>query len=416
MGSATTKQASGGQQPQRTVLQVVLRSPRPVKVLVAGVFINRTGSFFSTFLVLFLRQLGFTLTQMPLVLLLVGAAIPVGSLLGGWASDRFSRQAALVSSTLLASGGLALIGVSPNRAVALVGVFIAALFAQAYLPAASALMVDHTHANDRVPTFAFFRLALNLGAALGPVIAAFIAPHGLKILFLVSACCYAVFAAVLWFGLRHRPEAPTGTANDVRAAAEQFRQAPNRAGLFAFLGAVLIITMVYVQYSSTVSLVVSAEHGTSAYALLLTLNAVMVIMIEMPLSSWTRRLPWWVPVLLGTATMAVGIAMCGLFRSYAMIAFGVVVWSLGEMLFSPVVNSAVAALSPPDRIGRYQGYLATAQAVAFALGPAAGTFVYGKSAEALWIGCLAVGALACAGVVFSGQAARRIAHVPVAAA
>ncbi|MCC9306075.1 MFS transporter [Kitasatospora sp. RB6PN24] len=391
---------------ERSVFQVVLKAPRPVKVLVAGVFLNRTGSFFSTFLVLFLRQLGFSLGQMPIVLLFVGVATPVGSMLGGWASDRFSRRAALVSSTLLAAGGLAVIGFSPNRTVALVGVFLAAMFAQAYLPAASALLVDNTHERDRVPTFAFFRLALNLGAALGPVIAVFIAPHGLKGLFLTSACCYTVFAAVLWFGLRRPPAEPAATAATEQAD-QKTGAGRTQLGLLMFFAAVLAITVVYVQYSSSVSLAVSAAHSDSAYASLLTLNGVLVIVAEMPLSAWTRRLPWWIPLVLGTAAMAVGIAMSGALHSYLLVATGVLVWSVGEMLFSPVVSSATAALSPADRIGRYQGYLSTVQAAAFALGPAIGIFVYGRSAGALWAGCLVVGVLACAGIAVAGRSANR---------
>jgi len=414
-GGESGTEAGGGEH-QRSVLQVVLKSPRPVRVLVAGVFVNRTGSFFATFLVLFLSQLGFTVRQMPIVLLAVGVATPIGSLLGGWAADRFSRRTALVGSTALASAGLALIGVSSDRTVALVGVFIAALFAQAYLPAASALLIDHTQERDRVPTFAFFRLALNLGAALGPVVAAFVVPHGLGPLFLVSACCYALFAMVLWLGLEAAPPAAADPAD--RAAADAKGTGPtgrtrSPAGMFAFYGAVLGITVVYVQYSSTVSLAVSTAHNASVYAALLTLNGVLVIVAEMPLSAWTRRLDWWIPVFAGTACMAVGIAISGAFDSYTLVAFGVVVWSVGEMLFSPVINSAVAAISPRDRIGRYQGYLATVQAVAFALGPAVGTLVYGYSTGALWAGCLVVGAFACAGVVYAGRAARGSTVTPV---
>src|SRR5271169_185734 len=80
----------------RSVPQVILHAPRPVRILTAGVFLNRLGSFFSTFLVLLLRQEHFSLHTLPLVLLVVGGAMPIGSLLGGWAADRFSRKTALV--------------------------------------------------------------------------------------------------------------------------------------------------------------------------------------------------------------------------------------------------------------------------------------------------------------------------------
>jgi predicted MFS family arabinose efflux permease len=414
VSAATDSAEPRTEEAERSVLAVVLHAPRPVKVLVAGVFLNRTGSFFTTFLVLFLRQLGFSLSQMPIILLAVGVAVPVGSMLGGWASDHFSRRTALVSSTILAAGGLAVIGLSPNRATALVGVFIAAMFAQAYVPAASALLVDHTEERDRVPTFAFFRLALNVGAALGPVLAVFIAPHGLKGLFLTSACCYTVFTAVLWFGLP-KPSAAAVADGAEKQLQEKARAGHTPLGLLAFFGAALGITVVYQQYASSVSLAVSGTHGDGAYASLLTLNGVLVIVAEMPLSAWTRRLPWWIPLVLGAATIAVGIVMCGALHSYWLVAAGVVVWSAGEMLYFPVAASATAALSPPDRIGRYQGYLNTVQAVGFAMGPAIGIAVYGRSAGSLWAGCLVVGVLACAALAAAGRSASRSAARTAAA-
>ncbi|MFD4374478.1 MFS transporter [Streptomyces sp. NPDC058486] len=381
-----------------SILTIVRHAPRPVWVLVSGVFLNRAGSFFAAFLVLFLQQLGFSTKEMPAILLAVGVATPLGSLLGGWASDRLSRKTSLVGSTLLASCGLGVIGLAPNKTVALIGVFGAALFAQAYLPAASALIVDHTEEHERVPVFALFRLALNLGTSVGPLIAAVVAKDSLRPLFLISCCTYAAFSLLLAVGLP-----------SVRADASPRVKTEDGAGggiplrLVAFYLSVVAITVVYVQYSSSVALAVSADHGASAYAYLLTLNGVLVILFEMPLSGLTRRVAWWIPAAGGTVLMTIGIVVSGAAPSYVAIAIGVLIWTVGEMLFSPVVSSATATLSPPDRVGRYQGYLATAQAVAFGLGPAAGTFLYGTDTGTLWLSCVALGVLATVGFAAIGR-------------
>ncbi|GAA3293619.1 hypothetical protein GCM10020295_15960 [Streptomyces cinereospinus] len=289
----------------RSIAAIVRHAPRPVWVLVTGVFLNRAGSFFATFLVLFLQQLGFTPREMPAILLAVGVATPLGSLMGGWASDRLSRKTSLVGSTLLASCGLGVIAAAPNKTVALAGVFGAALFAQAYLPAASALLVDHTEERDRVPVFAFFRLALNLGSTVGPLIAAVVAQHSIRPLFLISCCMYALFSLLLAVGLpsvrgaaRVRPKS-TGTDAGI----------PPR--LVVFYLSIVAITAVYVQYNSTVALSVSEAHGPDAYAYLLTLNGALVILCEMPLSGLTRRVAWWIPALAGTVLMTVGIVLSG---------------------------------------------------------------------------------------------------------
>jgi MFS family permease len=395
----------------KSVVRVVADAPRPVIVLVTGVFVNRAGSFFTTFLVLFLRQIGFTSHEMPLVLLGTGAVTPLGALLGGWLSDRISRKASLIISTTMSSVWLAVIGLASMRAVVLIGVIFAAMFVQSYLPAASALLVDHTAERDRVPIFAFFRLALNLGSVAGLLVAAAVAPHDIKTLFIISSCTYATFSVFLAVGLP--PAARGAGAGEDRAPQGGHRQIPWR--LTIFCSAVAVSNMVYVQYNSTVALSVSGRHGVRAYALLLTLNGLMVIFCEMPLSAVTRRMNWWIPLTAGTIGMSVGIVVWGSAGAYGLAITGVVLWTVGEMLFSPVAASAAAALAPSGRVGLYQGYLAMVQAIAYGLGPAVGTFVYGFSPSVLWLSCLAAGALACAGFIAAGRispAAMRVHQEP----
>ncbi len=397
----------------RSVRQVIWHTPGPVRILIAGVFANRTGSFYSTFLVLLLRQEGFSLRFLPLVLLIAGAATPAGSLLGGWAADRFSRKTALVAATLLAGGALALLGEARGRPLIIAGVFCAALLSQAYIPAASAMLVDYTGEQDRVPVFALFRLAINLGAALGPVIAVFVAPHGLHLLFLIDAATYVAFGAWLWAALpgaasQAAPELPDAAGAGPDAAPDAaVPPRPSAARLLAFYAGVLLVTSVYYQYSSTISLAVTARHSTAAYATLLTINGAVIICFELPLTSVTRRLAWRLPMVAGIALVAVGIAMCGALHAYPLIALGVAVWTAGEMCYSPVVNAAVASFSPPGRVGRYQGHLATTQAIGVAVGPALGILIYGYSPAALWIGCLVAGGLACTAIYLAGRGPAR---------
>jgi MFS family permease len=337
-------------------------------------------------------------------LLIVGSAMPIGSLLGGWAADRFSRKTALVTATLLAGAALLVVGEATSRSEILVGVFGAALFAQAYLPAGSALLVDHSRPQDRVPTFALFRLALNLGAALGPVIAILVAPHGLRLLFVIDASTYLLFS--VWLGLGLPSERSTAAEDGAKASAvgsPTSRRANNAVQMLVIYISVFLITAVYYQYSSSVALAVTAHHSTSEYAMLLTLNGGVIIFFELPLTSITRRYNWRIPMAVGITLLAIGIAISGALRPYPLIVTGVVIWTVGEMFFSPVVSAAIASFSPPDRIGHYQGYLSMAQTIAFAVGPALGVFVYVLHPDLLWAGCLVAGATACVGILAVGR-------------
>jgi MFS family permease len=73
------------------------------------------------------------------------------------------------------------------------------------------------------------------------------------------------------------------------------------------------------------------------------------------------------------------------------VAVSVVVWTAGEMVFSPVASAYVAALAPPTLRGRYTATWGLMFALGAVLGPAAGTALYAWHPRALWLACLVVG-------------------------
>lgn len=391
------RRASGGT--ERSVVRVVLGLPRPVKTLIFGIFFNRFGSFFSAFLVLFLKDEGFSPQAMPLVLVAVGVVTPIGSVVGGWAADRFSRKATMITSTLIAAGGLLLMGLVDGKGAVVVGVVVVALFAQAAQPAEWAFVVDHVAEEDRVPTFALFRLALNVGAALGPLVAVALADRDLASLFVIDGVTFIAFAALMSATLprEHRAAGAAG----IESAELSDRSAASGSGVhvLGFYAGVLGILAVYGQFMSSLPLSM-LDHGMtrSWYSAMLMVNGALVVGLELPLSSVTRRLPWRRPMLLGVMSMAVGITIAGGSGLGALIVFGVVLCTFGEMLFAPLINTAVASFSPPDRIGRYQGYLSTTQAVGFTAGPAVGVWLLDQNPGLLWVSCTAIGALSCLGI------------------
>ncbi|HTZ43682.1 MAG TPA: MFS transporter [Jatrophihabitans sp.] len=393
----------------RPVRQVVLQAPRPVKILILGVFVTRMGSFFATFATLFLTQRGFASHTLPAVLVAIGLAGMLGSLGGGWLADRIGSRASLVGSMIASSAAVAMLVVAPNHPTVVVAVCLVALCSQSYQPAASALLILNSAPADRVPTFAFFRLAMNVGAAIGAVIAGFVASRSYSALFSIEAIAYAACGMVVFLGLRHAQVTPTGARPDGPDTVAEpnepaLTSAPGRVDLADtaphpqrnlpvwLLCALLFgVATVYAQYQSTLPLQV-VRHGytTAFYGALLAVNGVVVIAGELPISSVTRRLPWVVPLIGGVLVMTIGLAGAAMISLAAVIVVAFIAFTVGEMIFAPVTNAAVAAISPAGTEARYQGLLATAQSLGFSLGPAIGTTVFALSHHGLWIGTLLV--------------------------
>ncbi|MET1072828.1 MAG: MFS transporter [Umezawaea sp.] len=383
----------------RSVLAVVTGAPAPVWILIVGVFVNRVGSFFSTFATLFLVDRGFTAAELPLVLVAIGAAGMAGSLGGGWLADRAGHRGSLVTSMAGSAASLALLAVAPSTALVVVGVCLVGFFGQSYVPAASALLVRNSDPVDRVPIFAFFRLALNVGAALGPLIAGLVATRSYTALFLIDAATCALCGLVILIGLRGRDAAPEPVAAQPEPGDADVPIRGHR-GVVLLCLLLFVVASIYAQHMSTMPLQLSeAGSPASFYGLLLALNGFLVIIGELPISSVTRKLPWRVPVIAGIVLMSAGLVVAGLGKVAILVVPAFVVFTIGEMVFAPVANAAVAELSPPGATGRYQGMLATCQSLGFTLGPALGTAVYALSPSGLWWGIAVVTAVVCAGIL-----------------
>src|SRR5579863_1281468 len=90
------------------VLATFRQTPVSAKALLAGVFVSRLAGFLQIFLVLFLTHRGFSSGQAGLALGMYGAGAVIGTLAGGWLSDRLSARTA----TLISMGGSAVLIVS----------------------------------------------------------------------------------------------------------------------------------------------------------------------------------------------------------------------------------------------------------------------------------------------------------------
>jgi MFS family permease len=83
----------------------------------------------------------------------------------------------------------------------------------------------------------------------------------------------------------------------------------------------------------------------------------------------------------------------GLATTIPALAMTVLVWSLGEMIFAPVSGAYVTGLAPERYRGRYMGLWHLMFSLGMLLGPAAGTWIYGRSPVTLWAACFVVTAI-----------------------
>ena len=178
------------------------------------------------------------------------------------------------------------------------------------------------------------------------------------------------------------------------------------ADLRVFLLGVVPVIIVFWQHQSTMPLflVRDLHFSTSAYGMLFTLSTLMIVTMEIPLTSLTSHWPHRRTFVIGCSLTAIGFGALALARSYFAIALTVVIWTIGEMILFPTMSAYVAEIAPNGRQGEYMGFYAMGFNFALMAAPALGTFGLERYGPTLfWTSMLGIGSVS---VLIFGVAGR----------
>ncbi len=362
--------------------------PRTAWILFAGTFVNRFGTFVLPFLTLYLTKRGYSAPQAGLAVASYGLG-GIGAVgFGGLAADRLGRRNTIAMSmfggaafTLLLSQAHSLLLILPIAAC--VG-----LTAELYRPASSALLADLIPSERRVTAFTLSRLAINLGWAFGLAIGGFLADRSFLLLFIGDAATSAAFGVIALAALPHGVR----TARHEERRGEASRAMLADRGFLLFLASVFATALIVMQSATTFPLHIKANHLTNAdYGLLLSLNGMIIVFAELPLTSITMHLNRTRVMALGAFLSGLAFWFVGSARTLPMLTGVIVVWTIGEMIESPVAAAFVADRAPENLRGRYQAAFGTMFAFAAIVGPIAGTALFHARQGAVWGACGVLG-------------------------
>ncbi len=371
--------------------------PSAVWVLALGTFINRFGTFVVPFLLLYLGEEGFSIVKAGFVLSSYGVGNLAAAWLGGFFTDRFGRRNTTVVSMFSSAVVMLAIPLAVSamaeadwgdmaRLACMMGLTaLAGMTAEMYRPASNALLTDMVPEKNRVTAFAVYRLAINAGWAFGPAAAGLLAKFSFVYLFLGDAITSALYGVVAIFLLPHGRR--SGTSEPVRWA-PALRAIRNDRRFRLYICAALGIGFSYFQTHSTLAVHVrDAGLSTADYGLLHSLNGLIVILFELPVSPWTQRQSPRRAMSLGYGLVGVGFALTAWAHDLPFLALTVAIWSAGEIVSFPVGGAYVANLAPEDMRGRYMGFMGFVWSVSAIVAPTLGTFIYNLSPTALWLLC-----------------------------
>jgi MFS family permease len=381
--------------------------PRPLWVLCFATLVNRMGTMVVPFLALYLvGELGYSPEAAGGVLALYGVTAFVAGPLSGRLADRIGPLR-IMKVALLLTGVLQLLFPWGSHPAAILGMTVAlAGAAESYRPAAMTVVADLAPPEQRRQAYAALRLAINLGMSVGPALGGFLATVSFRAIFLVDGVTTLLCLAVL---VAARVKVPPRAAPEAQAPAASLWSGLEDVRLRGFLLGVFAISVVSFQGESTMPLFLVRDLALSpsTYGLAFTVNTALIVALEIPLTAalatWDVRRT----LAVGAFLYAAGFGALALVTGTGGVMATVVVWTFGEMLFSPSASAYIAEMAPPARRGAYMGLFAATFSLAFVAAPLVGMW----SLERLgphrhWLAMFALGTVATA-LVARGVPARR---------
>ncbi|MEV0830157.1 MFS transporter [Nonomuraea rubra] len=384
--------------------------PRPAWVIFGGMFVNKFGNFLNIFLVLYLTARGHSAWVAGLALGAAGLGHFAGNALGGWVADRLGRRSAIAIS-MFGSGATTLLIPAADNIVAIIAlVTLTGVFAQLFRPASGSILLDVVPSELRITAFAMLRLAVNLGMAIGPIVGGLLSARYPIAIFVGDALTSFAFGVL---ALTMLPETkPQPSAERVQEGGGYLAVLADR-GFVRYLAAMVAATYVYIQTTATLPLhVQDAGFGDTLYGVLLGVNALVIVVAELPLTRWTQHRPPRRVMAVGLVVLGLGVAATGLAHERSALVITVLVWTAAEMIYTPIASAYPGEFAPAHLRGRYQGAEGIAHTLAGAIGPALGGALYAAAPTVHWLMC---GAVAVAGALLVATARPSVARTAAAA-
>ncbi len=368
------------------------RLPRDVYVLQAGGLLNAFGNgIVLPFLIIYLHNVrGIPLGLAGLAAATQSATALASGFLAGSLADRIGPRRVLVVALAVMTVAF---GLMPQIRTTWQAFAIYVLWGAgsgSFWPAQSALLAGLTPPARRAGSYALQRLSMNLGVAIGGVVAGVIAsvahPESFTVLFLVDSATFVAYMLVL---LRVpspalHPERAGGSWRAVARDRTMLELTLLNAVFMAF--AIALMVELLPAFAKNVAGVNEQEIGV-----VFALDSVGIVLFQLPVAKLVegrRRMRGLALMgLLWSASMLgvwAGGAWTAATAAAAVFAAATVLFAFGECLHGAIHAPLAVDLAPPQLVGRYLALASLSWQAGWIVGPAVGGFFLQHAPLLLW--------------------------------
>jgi MFS family permease len=363
-----------------------------------GMFISTLGSsMIWPFLMIYVRQrVNMPLTQAASLMTINAAAGLIAALVAGPVTDRIGRKWVMVFS--LAGNGLVYFFMSNAHSYLHFAILMAlsGTFNPLYRVGADAMLADLIPSEKRPDAYAMVRLSNNAGIAIGPMIGGFLSSVSFSITFFfagIGMLTYSLLLAFLGYETLPQPsELPTPSAKSATGYLQVLRDNQFLSFAGAFVLAQMCAAMIWILMPVYANNLYNVPE--SMYGFIPATNALMVVFLQVFVTSITKRFRPLPVMMVGTLFYTLGVGSVAFGHSFIGFWISIVIMTCGELILMPTASSYVAMLAPPDMRGHYMSIAGFTWSASIGIAPLLGGYLNDNIAPiAIWYGGFLIGLL-----------------------
>ena len=360
-------------------------------VLAALIFISRLSAMVKLFMALYLRQgLGLPIETVGWMLSGYGAGLLIGSMVGGLLSDHFSTARLTATLFFVSAWILVLLGLVTDVSWLAALLLFSGGLDGAIRTLHQRLIMEYCQVAQRARAQSLSRVGSNLGMAIAGVLGGVLAQTDFRWVFFVSAAM--TLLALFWFvrAIAHRVVLMLDEIPDIASGScVPYRDKPF---LWLLAASVLLGLAFEPVYSMLGNYLLDYYRlGPEVIGWQFALNAVLVVVLQIPLSHWSEQWGARRQLLAGSVLLACGLGMLPLGSGVLYVCLSTVIWTLGEILFIPTLNVLVMQRAQTGKSGHYFGLFSMCWSASVMLSPTLGGQLYGHfGGHSVWLGSAAL--------------------------
>jgi predicted MFS family arabinose efflux permease len=363
--------------------------------------------FFSLYLY---QERGVSMTLIGLIILFVGVISATTQVYSGMITDRFGRKPLIVWSMLLTSITYVLmallIGADAPVWILVISFIISRVVLTLVRPTLSTMVADLTPANKLTKAYGLLRAGINVGWAIGPAVGGYLLTVTTYEWLFGLATLTSVLPLILTILLLHESLETDGEKEAI--SFKNLIKVTKNSSFMVYITVTFLLLIAFGQMVSTMS-VYTIDHAgftTAQYGSLLTMNGIIVVLLQYPMAHYTSSRRKYRTLMMGSLLVCAGTLMFTWVGSYSLAILAMIILSFGEIVFSPVALTVVSEIAPKKQRGLYMGTFSLSETLGHSTGPFIGGIfldIFTDEPLFIWGGIAAFALVAAAGYYLWGR-------------